>query len=92
MRKIKEKVCSRAEAVKICKKLKAEGKKIGYSSGTFDLLHPGHTLYLETAREQCDFLILGLNSDKSVRSYKSLARPVQPEEDRLLVFSGSGSG
>lgn len=59
---------------------------IGYTSGAFDLLHAGHINYLVQAASICDRLIIGLNSDKSIKQYKSKDRPIIPEEERLEVL------
>jgi len=64
------------------------GQTIGYTSGVFDILHPGHVDYLIKAREQCDLLVVGVNSDSSVRSNKGPARPVCAEQDRAAVVAG----
>jgi rfaE bifunctional protein nucleotidyltransferase chain/domain len=69
-------------------KLKSEGKKIVFSNGVFDILHPGHVQYLEEAKKFGDVLILGLNSDNSVRNLKGPQRPINIWEDRALVLSG----
>ncbi len=61
---------------------------LGFTNGCFDLIHPGHVQYLEDCRRQCDFLILGLNSDKSVASIKGPSRPVQDEDARARVLLG----
>ncbi len=60
---------------------------VGFTSGTFDLLHPGHIDLLERAKEQCDILVVGVNSDESVRSYKAPGRPIQSESSRLRVLA-----
>jgi len=73
--------------LKILKKLKVEGKTIGFTNGCFDILHPGHIAYLENARKYVDILILGLNSDKSVRKIKGKLRPLISERDRARVVS-----
>jgi rfaE bifunctional protein nucleotidyltransferase chain/domain len=57
------------------------------TNGCFDLLHAGHVTYLEAARNQGDVLLVGLNSDASVRALKGKARPVNPEQDRALVLA-----
>jgi rfaE bifunctional protein nucleotidyltransferase chain/domain len=62
--------------------------RVGFTSGTFDLLHPGHVDYLERARALCDCLVVGVNSDSSVRSYKDPTRPVMSQEARLRVVAG----
>ncbi|MCB0367349.1 MAG: D-glycero-beta-D-manno-heptose 1-phosphate adenylyltransferase [Bdellovibrionaceae bacterium] len=58
------------------------GKKVVFTNGCFDILHIGHVRYLQEARSLGDLLVVGLNSDKSVKSIKGPDRPVQCEEDR----------
>lgn len=62
--------------------LRAEGKHIAFTNGCFDLLHPGHIHQLREAKAQGDFLVVGLNSDESVRRLKGDARPLLPEAAR----------
>jgi D-beta-D-heptose 7-phosphate kinase/D-beta-D-heptose 1-phosphate adenosyltransferase len=64
------------------------GQKVAFTNGCFDLLHAGHVQYLLEARAQADLLVVGLNSDASVRSLKGPGRPVQPVEARALVLAG----
>ncbi|MCB0320156.1 MAG: HAD-IIIA family hydrolase, partial [Bdellovibrionales bacterium] len=61
--------------------------KVGYTSGVFDILHRGHVEYLEKARDLCDRLIVGVNSDESVRQLKGPLRPIQDEESRASVIA-----
>ena len=61
---------------------RAEGRRVVFTNGCFDLLHPGHVRLLEAAREEGDRLVVGLNSDASVRRLKGDARPVLPEDER----------
>jgi D-glycero-beta-D-manno-heptose 1-phosphate adenylyltransferase len=68
--------------------LKAEGKKIVLTNGTFDLLHVGHLRCLKDARSRGDYLIVGVNSDASVKKYKSAKLPVQKEDDRVEILAG----
>jgi D-beta-D-heptose 7-phosphate kinase/D-beta-D-heptose 1-phosphate adenosyltransferase len=63
------------------------GHAIGFTNGCFDLLHPGHVSLIEQARAACDRLVLGLNSDASVRRLKGEGRPVQPEAARAAVLA-----
>lgn len=63
------------------------GKRIVFTNGTFDLLHSGHVRYLHAARELGDVLIVGLNSDASVRNYKGPLRPIVPEAERAEVLA-----
>ena len=67
---------------------RARGLKIGFTNGCFDILHPGHVAYLSQARSWCDRLIVGLNSDASVRRAKGEGRPVNSLEARALVLAG----
>ncbi len=62
-------------------------KKIVFTNGCFDLLHVGHIRYLQEARGLGDILVVGLNSDSSVRKLKGLSRPVQTEADRAEILS-----
>ncbi|MEQ9608554.1 MAG: bifunctional heptose 7-phosphate kinase/heptose 1-phosphate adenyltransferase, partial [Kiloniellaceae bacterium] len=63
------------------------GLTVGFTNGCFDLLHPGHISLLEQARKACDRLVVGLNSDASVRRLKGPDRPVQSEAARAIVLS-----
>lgn len=63
------------------------GKRIVFTNGVFDLLHPGHVRYLQTARSHGDVLIVGLNSDASVRRYKGPDRPITPESERAELLA-----
>jgi D-beta-D-heptose 7-phosphate kinase/D-beta-D-heptose 1-phosphate adenosyltransferase len=66
---------------------RAEGLKIGFTNGCFDLLHPGHVSLLEQAKAASDKLIVGLNSDSSVRRLKGSDRPIQNELARATVLA-----
>jgi len=81
------KISTRQELSKICEELRKQKKSIGFTSGTFDLLHPGHTQYLEEAKNNCDVLIVGVNSDSSVQEYKGPSRPICPEASRATVLA-----
>jgi D-beta-D-heptose 7-phosphate kinase/D-beta-D-heptose 1-phosphate adenosyltransferase len=70
---------------------RAKGLKVGFTNGCFDILHKGHVAYLAQARAWCDRLIVGLNSDESVRALKGEGRPVNDLESRALVLAGLGS-
>ncbi len=69
----------------------AQGLKVGFTNGCFDILHAGHVLYLKEAASYCDRLVLGLNHDKSVKILKGPTRPVNDEESRATVMAGLGS-
>lgn len=66
---------------------RAAGLRIGFTNGCFDILHPGHVAYLNQARSWCDRLIVGLNTDASVRGAKGEGRPVNPLEARAVVLA-----
>lgn len=66
---------------------RAQGLKVGFTNGCFDLLHPGHVSLLAQARAACDRLIVGLNTDGSVRRLKGPDRPVQAEAARATVLA-----
>jgi D-beta-D-heptose 7-phosphate kinase/D-beta-D-heptose 1-phosphate adenosyltransferase len=70
---------------------RAKGLRVGFTNGCFDILHKGHVAYLAQARSWCDRLIVGLNSDESVRALKGEGRPVNDLESRALVLAGLGS-
>jgi len=81
------KVMSREEATEQVERWRRRGWRIGFTNGCFDLLHPGHVHLLEQARGACDRLVVGLNSDASVRRLKGTTRPVQPEPARAAVLA-----
>lgn len=66
---------------------KRNGKRVVFTNGCFDLLHPGHIRSLETARALGDVLIVGINSDESVRTLKGPGRPVIPAEERAEILA-----
>jgi rfaE bifunctional protein nucleotidyltransferase chain/domain len=67
---------------------RAAGKRIVFTNGVFDILHPGHLRYLQAARTHGDLLIVGLNSDASVRRNKGPERPINPQDERAEVLAG----
>lgn len=78
---------SRNEIEKISDRLKKQNKKIVFTNGCFDILHKGHVSYLNTAKSFGDVLILGLNSDASVKRLKGESRPINSEDDRAYILS-----
>jgi D-beta-D-heptose 7-phosphate kinase/D-beta-D-heptose 1-phosphate adenosyltransferase len=80
-------VLTRPAAIAWADRLRAGGKKIVFTNGVFDLLHPGHVRYLAEARSHGDALIVAVNSDRSVRAIKGPARPVNREEERAEVLA-----
>ncbi len=81
------KIKSLPELKRIVSKLKKKGKKIVFTNGCFDLLHPGHIYYLKEAKKKGDILILGLNSDSSVRKLKGKGRPLISEKGRAEILA-----
>ncbi len=75
----------------LVERLRAEGKRVAFTNGCFDLLHIGHVRYLAEARAQGDVLIVGLNSDASVRRLKGLMRPIVPDRERAEMLAGLAS-
>ena len=73
--------------IEIINRIKAERKKIVFTNGCFDLLHVGHIRYLAQAKKLGDFLIIGLNSDSSVKELKGEDRPINSFEDRATLLS-----
>jgi rfaE bifunctional protein nucleotidyltransferase chain/domain len=71
---------------KIREKLRSENKKLVFTNGCFDILHKGHVSYLNEAKSLGDFLIIGVNSDSSVRKLKGNGRPVNNENDRAFLL------
>lgn len=81
------KIITRADIAAIARNIKTAGKTIVFTNGCFDILHAGHVRYLSAARTLGDCLIVGLNSDQSVRNLKGPARPVNCQEDRAEVLA-----
>jgi len=87
---MKQKIKTRKGLLRIMKDLKAKGKRIVFTNGCFDLLHIGHVRYLEEAKAMGDVLVVGVNSDTSVRKLKGPKRPILPEDERTEILSGLG--
>ena len=87
---MREKIKKRKDLQKIAEELRTKGKRIVFTNGCFDLLHLGHIRYLEKAKTLGDVLVVGLNSDRSVRGLKGPQRPILPEEERAEILSGLG--
>ena len=81
------KIKTKQEIEKIVEKLKKQGKKIVTTNGVFDILHIGHIRTFEEAKKQGDILIVGLNSDSSVKKIKGPERPINNENDRAEVLA-----
>jgi rfaE bifunctional protein nucleotidyltransferase chain/domain len=82
------KILSHSETDAWVARERAAGRRIGFTCGSFDVLHAGHVQYLSAARQLCDRLLVAVNSDESIRSYKSPLRPVNPEAERMYVIAG----
>ncbi|HQS67159.1 MAG TPA: D-glycero-beta-D-manno-heptose-7-phosphate kinase [Sulfuricurvum sp.] len=78
---------SQTEIVAIAQRFKREGKRVVFTNGCFDILHVGHVKYLQEAKSYGDVLIVGLNSDSSVRELKGPTRPVNPQNDRAYILA-----
>lgn len=85
------KVLSRPAAARWRRAMAKAGKRVVFTNGCFDILHAGHVLLLDKARSFGDSLVVGLNSDASVRRLKGPSRPVNCQQDRALVLSGLAS-
>lgn len=84
-------ILANEEAHEEARRWKARGLKVGFTNGCFDILHLGHVNYLNDARKKCDRLIVGLNSDASVKVLKGPERPVHDEQSRATVLSALGA-
>lgn len=82
------KVLTVPDLLKVVQRARSEGKRIGFTNGCFDILHHGHVALLEAAARECDFLVVGLNSDASVRRLKGPPRPFMPAAARQAVLAG----
>jgi D-glycero-D-manno-heptose 1,7-bisphosphate phosphatase len=85
----RDKIKTRAELAELCRQWRGKGMVIGFTSGSFDIFHAGHVDYLEEARSKCDVLIVGLNSDASIRQYKGKDRPVISQDERVRIVAGA---
>ena len=83
----KTKIITSCEAAKIAENYRAQGRKVGFTNGCFDLLHKGHLYSLMQAKGVCDILMIGLNSDNSVKRLKGNSRPIQDENTRALLLA-----
>jgi D-beta-D-heptose 7-phosphate kinase/D-beta-D-heptose 1-phosphate adenosyltransferase len=81
------KVATREQAAECAERWRLRGKRVGFTNGCFDLLHPGHVSLLSQAKAACDVLVVGLNSDESVQRLKGPTRPVQSETARATVLA-----
>jgi len=76
------------DTIRLRARWREQGRRVAFTNGCFDLLHPGHVSLLESARAEGDALIVAINSDASVRTLKGPSRPVIPEAERAEVLLG----
>ena len=86
--KTADRIKPRAELAALVATARAEGKTVVFTNGVFDFLHAGHLTYLEESRALGDMLVIGLNSDASVKRLKGPERPINGEEDRATMLAG----
>jgi rfaE bifunctional protein nucleotidyltransferase chain/domain len=86
-----EKILSPESLLAWRQRWRESGRRLAVTNGCFDLLHAGHVTYLEAARNQADALLVGINSDATVRELKGPGRPVNSENDRALVIAALAS-
>lgn len=87
MRDAEQKIWERGALAGECARLRAEGRAIVFTNGCFDLMHAGHATYLQFARAQGDVLVVGLNTDASVRRHKGDQRPIVDERNRARMMA-----
>jgi rfaE bifunctional protein nucleotidyltransferase chain/domain len=87
MEKYRLKIKTLEETREECTRLKASGKRVVFTNGCFDILHPGHARYLYAARQLGDYLVVAVNSDRSVKAIKGLNRPVLNEQVRAEILA-----
>ena len=80
-------VLTRDEARRFAEIHRTAGRRVAFTNGVFDLLHPGHVRYLQQARALGDVLVVGINTDRSVRANKGPARPITPEAERAEILA-----
>lgn len=83
----REKILSLINLKKTLARLRKNGRTIAFTNGCFDILHAGHISYLETAKKKGRILVVGLNSDRSVRRIKGPRRPIMSDKERARVLS-----
>ena len=88
---MRQKMLSLSEAIEWVEHQRHDGLKIVFTNGVFDILHPGHVRYLQDARREGDALVVGVNSDRSVRAIKGPGRPINPENERAELVAALSS-
>lgn len=84
---VKGKILGVQDLLRVRRRLRTQGKRVVFTNGTFDLIHRGHVEYLAKARLLGDALIVGLNTDASIRRIKGDGRPINPNRDRAIVVA-----
>jgi len=87
MEEYRKKIKGLSELKKEIEGLKAQGKRIVFTNGCFDLLHPGHMRYLYAARQLGDYLVVAVNTDRSVKIIKGANRPIQSQDERTELIA-----
>ncbi len=87
MGRIKKKIKNHYEFKQFVKNHQEQDKKVVFTNGCFDILHFGHVDYLEKARELGDFLVIGINTDDSIKRIKGIDRPINKELDRMRLIA-----
>jgi len=84
-------IVNEEQLLQAVKEVRAQGKKIVFTNGCFDVIHAGHVTYLQMAKQLGDYLIVGINEDESIRQLKGAGRPFNKLEHRMTVLSGLGA-
>jgi len=84
------KIVTRKNLVQSVTAVRKSGKRVVFTNGCFDILHVGHVRYLAAARSEGDILVVGLNSDQSVKALRKENRPIIPQDQRAEVLAGLG--
>ncbi|MFC7336830.1 D-glycero-beta-D-manno-heptose 1-phosphate adenylyltransferase [Haloferula chungangensis] len=87
MQDIEEKIKSREEAAELLEEFRKDNKCVVFTNGCFDVLHPGHVQYLQASRKLGDILVVGLNSDDSIKRLKGSERPICEESARAYMLA-----
>jgi len=85
----KDKIVALSKVKSLSSRLKSKKKKIVFTNGCFDIIHIGHVKYLERAKAFGDVLIVGVNSDSSMKKIKGSKRPIMGQDDRAGIVAGS---
>lgn len=83
----KKHILATDELLHVTAESRAKGETLVFTNGCFDILHPGHVRYLKQAKEFGDLLLVGINSDRSVRQLKGSFRPIFPQEERAEILA-----